>query len=97
MNISEIDREIEILERTASNFSDCEKLSVFYNIRNNMIGRKEPVPEYSYASAPSSEFVSILMKKPIDKVLEVFEEHMAAIEIMCPKEYSAVMDKLNSI
>lgn len=91
IDMNEINEEIERLERGATTYSSCEKLSVLYAVRNNARNQDSG---YSYAEAPSSEFVSAVKSKPLDDVLDILDAHMNVLKIVYPKEYDLIMQKI---
>ena len=85
--------------------STCIKLAAFYTIQREMFGEEknaEPVPAYSYASAPESlidfdgesEFAKAVDGKEQKDVLPVLDELMQTLQIIHPRLYDAVMGKL---
>lgn len=64
--------------------------------------------EHGYSSAddprlnvvdvePKSEFLSACNGAPVDGVLMIMNEHMEAIRVLYPKEYTAIVEKLRSL
>lgn len=99
MNLSEINKEIDYLEHNASSYSDCEKLSVLYNIRNNLAQDRpsQKVMPY-YSSAPAaSEFLAVAQALDAETLLSVLDDHMDVIQVVFPKEYNAVIQKLKEL
>lgn len=101
LDMHEIDAEITRLENSETTYHNCEKLSVLYAVRDGYAQEDKPVTAhrsaYSYASAPSSEFVSAVKSKSLDDVLVVLDDHMAAIQALYPKEYAAVIRKIKDL
>ena len=96
MDMAEIKREIERLEAGDTNYSSCTKLATLYTVRDGMTAPDPAVSAYSYADGPASEFRSAINGVPMDYVLDVIEEHLDAVKIMFPKEYSAVLRRLKN-
>lgn len=92
MNIEEINAEILVLEQSDTNYPNCSKLAILYTIRDHL-SHDEKIAEYSYAG---SEFLNAFTKAPRELALEVLDEHMEAIKLLHPKEYSAIISKLKS-
>lgn len=92
IDYDEVMEEINRLEQDETTYHNCSKLAVLYSIKDH---KKEEKPlyqkEYSYAS---SEFMSIAQRTSIDRVLNVLDEHLEAVKLLYPKEYSAIMRKL---
>ena len=83
----------------------CIMLAAFYTIRNEMYGDAEKIqhPSYSYAPAPDrnrieyssdSEFARAIYGKDADEILPVIDELMGTLQILQPRLYSAVINKL---
>lgn len=83
----------------------CIMLAAFYTIRNEMYGdaEKNQHPSYSYAPAPDrnrieyssdSDFSRAIYGKDADEILPVIDELMGTLQILQPRLYSAVINKL---
>lgn len=92
MDMHEIEKEISILEQSDTTYQNCSKLAVLYSIRDHQ--SKKKMAEYSHAS---SEFLSVAYQAPIDDVMRIIDEHMDAIQLLHPKEYSAIINKIKAI
>lgn len=100
INMDEINAEIAALEAGKTTYATCERLSILYNVRNNLEPDKAPnqptlkTAYYSYASEPESEFKEVARKADFEHLLRVLDEHMKAIEAMYPREYQSVLRKI---
>ena len=81
----------------------CMMLAAFYTIKREMYGEdKDVVQSYSYASAPvaiidtdiDSEFAHAIDGREQSVILPILDELMSTLEVIQPKLYNAVMDKL---
>lgn len=81
----------------------CIMLAAFYTIKREMFDEK---PEYSFAPAPTrntieidseSEFARVIDGKDQSDVLPVIDELLQTLEIIQPRLYSAVLNKLTLI
>ena len=83
----------------------CIMLAAFYTIRNEMYGDAEKIqhPSYSYAPAPDrnrieynsdSDFSRAIYGKDADEILPIIDELMGTLQILQPRLYSAVINKL---
>ena len=101
LNYDEIREEIARLEHSPTTYANVEKLAMLYQVINNAPDHSErsaPIQNYSYApDSGSSEFVQTFKKAPIDDALKVIDEHMSAIAVLYPREYDAVLRKLNGL
>lgn len=82
----------------------CIMLAAFYTIQREMFGEeKEAEQSYSYAPAPNrntimiesdSEFARVVNGMEMKDFLPIIEELMETLQIMQPRLYNAVLDKL---
>ena len=91
INMDEINAEIAALEAGKTTYATCERLSILYNVRNNLMSNQQP---NSYSSEPDSEFKEIARNADFEHLLRVLDEHMKAIEAMYPREYRSVLRKI---
>ena len=90
------------------NASTCIKLAAFLTIQRELYGEEKDavqLPSYSFASAPEeiifsdgeSEFARAIDGKHQADVIPVLDELMTTLQIIQPRLYNAVMDKLTPI
>lgn len=99
MDIREIETEIDRLERADTTYPNCGKLATLYTIRNEYASAQESNHQksnYSYASAPSSEFITAFLNADQNHAFRVLDEHMECIKALYPKEYIQIIRKLNN-
>lgn len=81
----------------------CIMLAAFYTIKREMFGNQEQFESYSYAPAPirntieidsDSEFARAVNGKETDEILPIINELMETLNIIQPRLYNAVMDRL---
>ena len=101
MDIREIEQEIERLEARPTSYTQCEKLAILHAVRDRYREPEEPAPNlirstYSYAPAPASEFLAAADGVPVDRMLEILDAHFDCIRALYPKEYDAIIRRLNS-
>lgn len=103
LDMDEIRSEITRLENEKTTYSSVEKLAMLYIVQERNSPTPEPesveiqqMPRYAYAAptAPKSDFLEAVGKVPIEKALDVLDEHMEAIKLLYPKEYKAVINKI---
>ena len=86
--------------------STCIKLAAFYTIKRELYGeeKQDVQSAYSYAPAPNrnvievdsdSEFARAVDGKDQYEVMPVIDELMSTLQIIQPKLYNAVLDKLS--
>lgn len=103
MNMNEISEEINRLEGAETNYTNCDKLATLYTVRNGLkgpqsMGASAPGTmkhSYSYSVSPETDFVKAFNALPKEYALSVLNEHIEAIRALYPKEYRALMRKLN--
>ncbi len=83
------------------NASTCIKLAAFYTIKSHLYPEKTDKIEYSYAEPPdtltvdgNSDFTRMVNGRRISEVWPVIDELMVTLQIIQPRLYSAVMDRL---
>ncbi|MCQ2369225.1 MAG: hypothetical protein MJ007_01970 [Paludibacteraceae bacterium] len=86
-----INEEIERLTNADTTYQNCQKLAVLYSIKDH---NTDKVAVYSHAS---SKFMKAVAGVPMEQALTVLDEHMEAIQLLYPKEYTAICDKLNNL
>ena len=89
IDLDEINAEIMRLEYGNTTYSNCEKLSVLYAVRNGLQAVQEP--GYSTASEPpGSEFVQAFQNAGAGAIY-ILDEHMQAVNLLYPKEYQKII------
>lgn len=87
MNIDEINEEIIKLETGETNWGNIQRLSWLYTVRNNY--RNQEI-------SADTDFCSVCAKADLNKVLHIISEHMEVIQVLHPKEYKAVIDRIKA-
>lgn len=100
-------REEDLMEAIAEcqgqrnpNATTCMKLASYYTILDH-IKPAEPIPQYSFASAPEeaaydsgTEFSDRIQGMDINDVLAVMDELMTTLNALNPRLYDGVMSRL---
>lgn len=89
MDLIEINDEIEDLEQSETTWQNIEKLAWLYIIKNNL-------KEYSYDSK-DSEFLQACQNVDVVSLLNLLDEHMEVVKILHPKEYRALISRIQSL
>ena len=89
------------------NANTCIKLAAFYTIRKELYGNKDTEkPVYSFAGPPKeyrepcvyldsgSEFSNIVNGKTPEDIWPVIDELMNALQVLYPRLYNSVIEKL---
>lgn len=109
----EILETIEKIKRNGNTISQAERLALLYIAADYMereegSGRESDVKirGYSQAAEPlkrtidveaKSEFLEACNGVDIEDALEVIDEHMEAIRVLYPKEYNAVVNRIEEM
>lgn len=104
-DIAELEQEFE---RGNPSWSDAQKLASLYTIKRELT-KTQDVPEqqmlsYAPAQEPSrigrlgkTEFYESIEGKPVDDVLEVFDELMDTLQVVNSRVYNSFIQKLNRL
>lgn len=76
---------------------EAEELALLYIVRDRLRDIEPSDRGYSNArDENTTPFKEIARKVPVSALVEIMDEHMSCVEIMFPKEYSAVMERLRA-
>lgn len=92
MNMHEIEEEITRLENMKADYNSLSRLAVLYSIKDHQ--KENRRMDLSHAS---SEFAQAISGAPIDEALEILDEHFDAIKLIYPKEYEAIIRRINNL
>lgn len=85
------------------NANTCIKLAAFYTIKNELFGKAELLPSYSYAPEPvdthidytsDTDFSRAINGRNPDEVWPVMDELMTTVQALMPRLYDGVMRRL---
>lgn len=102
----ELEQAIAEIERLPSSYQNCEKLSVFYTVYNQLYGEKYPqdiINQYSQKRSPesifdgNSEFIQLINQKGIEQSFKVITELIEVIQVTNPRLYAGVIRKLYNL
>ena len=110
IDLREIYDTIDDLRREGSTIGQAEKLALLYIAADYMEReeRQQNAQSYAHAAAPNpakempvlvttrgtSEFLAACEGVPVDAVLKILDEHMEAIRVLYPKEFDAILRRL---
>lgn len=113
IDLREIYETIDELRRDGTTIGQAEKLALLYIAADYMEREKhrQNAQEYAHAAAPepvkemhdriktraTSEFLAACDGVPVDDMLSIFDEHMDAIHVLYPREYQAIIDRLDKM
>lgn len=96
INTDELDREILMLEKKDTTYSNCERLAWLYIVRDHITGQQtaQPAP---LSVDPTSEFLQTVDGKDSVAVFEVINDLMDTIRVTAPRVYESVMRRVKEI
>ena len=95
LSLEEVERTILELEKRDTTYATCERLAWLYIVHDHLTQRI--VQEKSRAAEmEGSPFLAACSGAEITEILRVVNEHMEAVRVIYPKEYSAVIEKIKS-
>lgn len=82
--------------------SACQLMAACYTILDHLLpeSSRPPAPVQMYSMSPEpvetggSEFVRAARKAGIPRLLDVLDEHMACVHALYPREYTAIIQRL---
>jgi len=93
MTIEEINHEISLLEPAEVNSRNVQVLSSLYVIRNNLSMPFAP-GVYKLPDMAGSDFQKAISGMPIQDFIDILNELIDTIQVMYPKLYNSVMQRL---
>lgn len=101
MTRQELEKAIESCERAPMSYQNCEKLATFYTIYNHLYTRRTPqvemVTETEISVSNSSKFCRMIDGMQATKVWNIMDELMTSLEVVQPRLYDAVMQKIQDL
>lgn len=98
ISLDAIETEIYDLEaRGETTYSICERLAWLYIVRDHIRDGNSGVSALSgnvTGSMSGSEFLEACSNVDFAELMEILNEHMAAVRIVAPKEYESVIRKI---
>jgi hypothetical protein len=99
LDLQIIEDEIKELESGETSYKTCERLAWLYTVKNyyqpQSVAQKasDDLAEVS----GDSEFMQAVEGLPVSQIMEVIDNHMEAIKVVCPKEYESVVNKIRAL
>ena len=92
-NLKIINEEISRLEEMPISYSVAEKLASLYIVKDHStLSKTKNVPEID-----GSDFLKTASGVDVYSLLLVLDEHMTAIKILYPKEYQALLKRIDDL
>lgn len=95
MDIKEINEEINGLESAETNWGNVQRLALLYTVREHLPQTTGEVDVEEIKS--TDEFTQACCGVNINSLINVLDEHMQVIHAVYPKEYSALIKKIQSL
>lgn len=97
IDINIINGAIAELEEKELTFSNLNKLSTLYNIRDHIqIRAKSPdLPSVGVPNVSDSNFIAVCQRANTDQIWAVLDELMDSIKVLYPKLYESVIDDIS--
>lgn len=93
LSVEEVERTILELEKRDTTYATCERLAWLYIVHDHLTQRI--VQEKARAAEmEGSQFLAACSCAEISEILRVVNEHMEAVRVIYPKEYSTVVEKI---
>ncbi|MDD7176107.1 MAG: hypothetical protein PUH70_13710 [Clostridiales bacterium] len=93
LSIEEVERTILELEKRDTTYATCERLAWLYIVHDHLTQRI--VQEKARAAEmEGSPFLAACSGAEISEILRVVNEHMEAVRVIYPKEYDAVVKRI---
>lgn len=97
LSIDEIENTILDLENHDTTFSTCEKLAWLYIVKDHIKPNVTQMVSNNSIAVNGSEFLDTISNKNMTDVMQILDEHMQVIQLLHPKEYRSLIEKLNKI
>lgn len=101
MTRQELEAAIESCERAQVSYQNCEKLATFYAIYDHLYTRRAPqieqVTETEISVSDGSDFRRMINGLPAERVWRIIDELMTSLQVVQPRLYDAVMQKIQDL
>lgn len=98
MDKIKIRKEIEELEESETTWQNVQKLACLYTVYDHLVDEGVPVMAQAIVSVMPDlgigEFEEACTGKQILPLIDILSEHMAVAKALYPKEYAAVIRKI---
>ena len=92
IDVGVIEDEIAAIEaEDETTYETCERLACLYTVRDHLKAKSDA------SESGASEFLALAVGVPIQDLMKVIDEHMAAMKIVYPSEYSAIVSKIKAL
>ena len=94
---ADLERAIAECEDGDRSYTNCEKLSTFYNIYDHMYSQQKTVerlPETVIGNYGDSEFLRSVTGRRADDIWNIMDDLMSTLQVINPRLYAGVMRKV---
>lgn len=91
MDLDLIQEEIDVLENGQTTYANIQKLSWLYIVRAFSKGVSTSNID------PASDFLVACRGKDANSLFDILDDHMNAIQLLCPREYEAVLNRIKRL
>lgn len=99
IDLETIEREIDELEHREASYKLCQRLSWLYSVRDHLRAKIYPPDGNAVlkTALSGSEFLDAANGKPYEDVMKVIDEHLATIQLLYPKTYDSVIERIRQL
>lgn len=101
MTRQELEEAIDACERAPMSYQNCEKLATFYAIYDHLYTEQAPrvekVRETKISVSGSSQFYQLINGLNASDVWNIMDELMTSLEVVQPRLFNAVMQKIDDL
>lgn len=94
ITLEDLNAEIESAENAEPSYSGIERLASMYAVRNEIMKNRQS-DSLKPVKVAGSEFLDACSGVDMVSLLAILDEHMDAIKILHPREYMALIEKIN--
>lgn len=95
ISLETIEREISELEAREASYKVCERLAWLYVCRDHLTPSTNNDGRTQFMLG--SEFLEAASDVSYTALMRVLDEHMSALAVVNPKQYSAVIDRIREL
>lgn len=94
VDCSTLDNAIKECMSLPLSYQNCEKLAVFFFLRDKLYPEKKITTTEEYSG---SEFLDAVGDKPISKIMPILDELMTVVHDLIPTVYNEVISRIERI
>lgn len=94
ISLETIEREIDELESRETTYRVCERLSWLYTCRDHL---RPQEADSKTQFTTGSDFLDACSGVDYGRLMRILDDHMSALAVVQPREYSAVLDRIRGL